>query len=155
MMHHDPFDDLLKSYRGLIFSLCRRFKHRGLEVEDLVQEATIALWRSREKIMPLPKLQQAALVWRISHNAVVSCLRSIENTESVPEGYDEEAEENPLVRELHEQIALLDEPDRSIVRLQLEGYSYEEIAEKTGLSEKNVSVRLVRIKNELRKRMTL
>lgn len=105
--------------------------------------------------MPLPKLQQAALVWRISHNAVVSCLRSIENTESVPEGYDEEAEENPLVRELHEQIALLDEPDRSIVRLQLEGYSYEEIAEKTGLSEKNVSVRLVRIKNELRKRMTL
>ena len=39
--------------------------------------------------------------------------------------------------------------------MQLEGYSYEEIGEELGISVKNVSVRLVRIKEELRKKMTL
>lgn len=155
MKHHDPFDNLLQSYRGLIFSLCRRYSHRGLEIEDMVQEATIALWRTRERVLPLPKLQQAALVWRIAHNAVVDCLRRTEDTQALREDYDEAAEDNPLVRELHEQIALLDEPNRTIVRMQLEGYSYEEIGEELGMSVKNVSVRLVRIKEELRKKMTL
>lgn len=156
MMHHDPFDELLERYRGLIFSLCRRFNHRGLEVEDLVQEATIALWKAHERVLPLPKMQQAALVWRIAHNAVVDSLRRIEDTDALPEEYDEVAEEeNPHIRELHEQIALLDEPNRTIVQMQLEGYSYEEIGQKLGLTEKNISVRLVRIKEELRKKMTL
>ena len=53
--------------------------------------------------------------------------------------------------QLHERIALLQEPDRSIVRLQLEGYSYEEIGQQLGMTEKNVSVRLVRIKEKIRK----
>ena len=55
-----------------------------------------------------------------------------------------------MIRELHERTALLDEPDRSIVRLQLEGYDYKEIGERVGITEKNVSVRLVRIKEKLR-----
>jgi len=118
----------------------------------MVQEATIALWRTRERVLPLPKLQQAALVWRIAHNAVVDCLRRTEDTQALREDYDEAAEDNSLVRELHEQIALLDEPNRTIVRMQLEGYSYEEIGEELGMSVKNVSVRLVRIKEELRKK---
>jgi RNA polymerase sigma-70 factor (ECF subfamily) len=121
----------------------------------MVQEAIIALWRTRERVLPLPKLQQAALVWRIAHNAVVDCLRRTEDTQALREDYDEAAEDNSLVRELHEQIALLDEPNRTIVRMQLEGYSYEEIGEELGISVKNVSVRLVRIKEELRKKMTL
>ena len=36
------------------------------------------------------------------------------------------------------------------MKLQLEGYNYEEIAEMTGLTVKNVSVRLVRVKDKLR-----
>ena len=35
--------------------------------------------------------------------------------------------------------------------MQLEGYSYEEIGQQVGMSEKNVSVRLVRIKEKIRK----
>ena len=60
-----------------------------------------------------------------------------------------------MLQELHEQIALLDEPDRSIVRLQLEGYNYQEIGDIVGMTEKNVSVRLVRIKEKLRKSMDI
>ena len=67
---------------------------------------------------------------------------------------DEREEDNTLVDELHEVISHLDEPDRTIVTMKLEGYSYKEISSQLGLTEKNVSVRLVRVKDKLREEMT-
>ena len=95
--------------------------------------------------------RRAALTWRIARNAVIDALRRTEDTEALPEGHDTAAEDRSLIHELHERIALLPEPDRTIVRMQLEGYSYEEIGAELGMTEKNVSVRLVRIKEKIRK----
>lgn len=153
MRTKDPFDELLHRYRGLIFTLCSRFKHRGLEVDDLIQEASIALWRNREKLFSLGSVQQAALTWKIARNAVIDALRRVEETDVLPEGHDIADDDRSLLHELHEQIGRLEEPDRSIVRMQLEGYSYEEIGNLLEMTEKNVSVRLVRAKEKLRKAM--
>ena len=153
MRNKDPFEELLHRYRGLIFTLCSRFRHRGLDIDDLIQEASIALWRNRERLLALGSVQQAALTWKIARNAVIDALRRTEDTDSLPEGYDERAEENGLLQELPEQIAHLEEPDRTIVRMQLDGYSYEEIGNALEMTEKNVSVRLVRTKERLRKAM--
>ena len=147
----DPFEALLHHYRGLIFTLCSRFRHRGLDIDDLIQEATIALWRNRECLLALGNVQQAALTWKVARNAVIDALRHYEDTDELPEGHDEAAEDRSLMDELHEQIAQLEEPDRTIVRMQLEGYSYEEIGQQLEMTEKNVSVRLVRAKEKLRK----
>lgn len=151
MRTEDPFDALLHRYRGLLFTLCRSFKHRGLDIDDLIQEATIALWRDRERLLSLGGVQQAALTWKIARNAVIDAMRRTGETEAMPEGHDTAAEDRTLVEQLHERIALLPEPDRTIVRMQLEGYSYEEIGAELGMTEKNVSVRLVRIKEKIRK----
>lgn len=145
------FDELLHRYRGLLFTLCSRFRHRGLEQDDLIQEAAIALWRNRERLLQLGSVQQAALTWKIARNAVIDALRRTKETEALPEGHDSVAEDRSMVEHLYERIALLPEPDRTIVRMQLEGYSYEEIGQRMGMTEKNVSVRLVRIKDKLRK----
>ena len=146
MRSKDPFEELLHRYRGLLFTLCRRYGRRGLDVDDLLQDATVALWRAREKVLEETRsVGQAALVWKIARNAVVDTLRRSRAD------YEEVAEDRSLLSELHEQIALLDEPDRTIVKLQLEGYSYEEIGQQLDMTEKNVSVRLVRIKERLRK----
>lgn len=119
----------------------------------MIQEATIALWRNHERLLALGNIQQAALTWKIARNAVIDALRHYEETDSLPEGYDQQDEDNSLLHELHEQIARLEEPDRTIVTMQLEGYSYEEIGIALEMTEKNVSVRLVRIKEKLRKAM--
>ncbi len=153
MRTKDPFEELLHRYRGLLFTLCSRFRHRGLDTDDLIQEATIALWRARERLLSMGGVQQAALVWKTARNAAIDALRRIEDAAELPEGHDVVGSDNPMMQELHEQIDRLDEPDRSIVKLQLEGYSYEEIGNKLGLSEKNVSVRLVRVKERLRNAM--
>ena len=142
---------MLHRYNGLLFTLCRHFSRKGVEADDLLQDASVALWRDSERLLSLSTgPQQAALVWRISRNAMIDTLRRTREYDSLSEEYDSAADDRNLMNELHERIELLDEPDRSIVKLQLEGYNYEEIAEKTGLTVKNVSVRLVRVKDKLR-----
>ncbi len=121
----------------------------------MLQEVTVALWRDHERLLSLSAVPQAALIWKIGRNKIIDCLRRLKETESLPEGYEVVDEDRSLLHELHEQIALLDEPDRSIVRLQLEGYNYQEIGDRVGITEKNVSVRLVRIKEKLRKSMNI
>lgn len=134
MKLQDPFEAMLRRYRGLLFSLCRHYSRRGLEADDLLQEATLALWRDRERLLSLPTVQQAALTWKIGRNAMIDCLRRLKETEELPENYETADDDRSLLRELHERIALLDEPDRSIVRLQLEGYNYEKIAQQVGMT---------------------
>lgn len=60
-----------------------------------------------------------------------------------PEPYSEE------VLLLHQAIAFLNKVEKAIVLMWLDEKSYEEIAETVGITEKNVSVKLVRIKKKL------
>ena len=54
-------------------------------------------------------------------------------------------------RQLNRRISQLGPFDRAIILLWLENMSYEEIGEIVGISTKNVSVRLFRIKEKLKK----
>lgn len=155
MRTNNPFDTLLHRYRGLLFTLCRRYQRRGTTVEDILQEATLALWINRELVLSqsvMPK--QAALVWKIARNAIIDDLRRTPINEALPEGYETADEDRGKVQELYERIAMLPEPDRTVVTMQLEGFSYEEIANALGMTVKNVSVKLVRIKDKIRKEWT-
>jgi RNA polymerase sigma-70 factor (ECF subfamily) len=50
---------------------------------------------------------------------------------------------------LYEEIRTLDEIDRSVTLLMLDGFSYKEIAGMLGISESNVGVKINRIKKHL------
>ena len=54
-------------------------------------------------------------------------------------------------KQLYSRINRLGLVDRGIILLWLEGLSYDEIAAIVGISVKNVSWRLVQIKNQLKK----
>ena len=49
-----------------------------------------------------------------------------------------------------EMIDALHEPDRTIVKMHLEGYEYKEIGKHIGMQKNNVGVRLMRIKEKLK-----
>ena len=57
--------------------------------------------------------------------------------------------DNSQVRQLHSRISRLGLVDRAIVLLWLENLSYDEIGAIVGISAKNVSVKLVRIRQQL------
>lgn len=64
--------------------------------------------------------------------------------------YDDTAEDMKQVRMLQDRISRLGPFDRAIVLLWLENLSYDEIGDIVGITAKNVSVRLFRIKEQLR-----
>ena len=65
--------------------------------------------------------------------------------------FDDSAEDMKQTRMLQKRISRLGPFDRAIVLLWLEDLSYDEIGSIVGISAKNVSVRLFRIKEQLKK----
>ena len=60
-------------------------------------------------------------------------------------------DETRQIQQLYRRINKLGVVDRAIILLWLENMSYEEIGQIIGISTKNVSVKLVRIKEQLKK----
>lgn len=146
-----PFEHILHRHRGLVYSVCLRYSRRGVSADDLVQEVSLILWQRREQLLALGAVPlQAAWIWRVARSTCIDILRRTPETTSLPEGYDPPADDPTLSQHLHHLIELLPDPDRTIVRMHTEGYNYEEIAQQTGLTANNISVRLVRIKEKLR-----
>lgn len=94
-------------------------------------------------------------MYRVALNTAISTTRKFwffVDTGGLPEiSYTDEAmsDLSEEIRLLHIAILQLDKIDKAIILLWLENNSYEEIAEMTGISVKNVSVKLVRIKSKL------
>lgn len=142
-------------YRGLLFSICRRYSSDGMEVDDLLQETTLALWNLRKEMFDItiaPK--QAAWIWRVARSTCIDLRRKRSNNPTLlPDDYDAPEEDTALHDTLHELIAQQPEPDRTIVTMHLEGYEYKEIGHKIGMTKNNVGIRLMRIKEKLREQM--
>ena len=138
-------------YRGLLFAVCARYARRGLDVDDLLQETTLRLWELREQLFGItlaPK--QAAWLWRVARSTCIDLQRRTPSPAPLPDGYDQPSPDTSLHDHLHELIAQLPEPDRTIVTMHLEGYEYKEIGHKTGMTKNHVGIRLMRIKEKLK-----
>ncbi|MBR1549949.1 MAG: sigma-70 family RNA polymerase sigma factor [Bacteroidales bacterium] len=146
------FEHILQRHRGLIFSVCQRYSRQGATADDLVQEVTLTLWQRREQLMAITIApRQTAWIWRVARSTCIDILRRTPPTYPLPEAYDPPDNlDSSHSHHLHQLIQLLEEPDRTIIRRHIEGYNYEEIAQQTGLTANNISVRLVRIKERLR-----
>jgi len=123
---------------------------------DLLQEMLLQLWRSFPEFrwdarfstwMYRVALNTALLGWRRRLRRPEGHLSG---DETALERLAEPAEDGEAVRTLYAAVRQLPGIDRAIVTLWLEGRSYEEIAEVTGLGSSNVGVRLVRLKQRLR-----
>ena len=64
--------------------------------------------------------------------------------------YEDNYEKSLQAKHLYKRINALGLVDRSVILLWLEGLSYDEIGAILGISVKNVSIKLVRIKEQLK-----
>ena len=126
------------------------------ETDDLVQEALINLWRGFQTADDVCK----SWVWRVTMNSCITIDRKKKRKRSseCPLTADmesvmnnDEGNRNANVRLLYDRIHQLNPFDRAIVMLWLDGMPYDEIGEIIGITTKNVSVRLIRIKEQLKK----
>ena len=150
------FTQLIHKYESTIYSACMMFANSPDETDDFVQEALIKLWQGLRVTDKVCK----SWIWRVTINSCITIGRKRKkrrdecpmtaNIEDIMNACDSGGR-NTNVRMLYDRIHQLNIFDRAIVMLWLEGMPYDEIGEIIGITTKNVSVRLIRIKELLKK----
>lgn len=149
------FAQMVKEHKSTIYTVCYMFSKDEDEVADLFQDILINLWNGFSKFRGESGVN--TWIYRVSLNTCISAERKKKRKgETVPltmdvNLFDDGDEDLKQIRMLQKRISALGPFDRAIVLLWLENLSYEEIASIVGISVKNVSVRLFRIKEQLKK----
>ncbi len=169
------FDNLVLKHKDRVFNLCYRLLGDYEEANDSAQEAFIKVYGSLKKF----RFESAFSTWlyRIAVNTCKNKLKSsafrqkrkmipmdnpVSGNRSQPgrEIQDEsqspamELEKKERMRVIQEAINALPPEQKEVVTLRdIEGFSYEEVAEITGFNLGTVKSRLARARQDLRKKL--
>ena len=152
----------LEKHQRILFKVAYMYCRDRDDRQDLVQEMLIQVWRSYARFDE--RVQFSTWMYRIAVNVAITHYRNesrrIRDTVPLEEyGLDIAAAdtlfdsdndgEDDNMRALRQMINGLDELNRALILLFLEGFSSEEIAEVVGISASNVSTRINRLKTKL------
>lgn len=149
------FERMVHTHKSTIYTVCYMFSKDQDEVNDLFQEVLMNLWINFDTFQGRSDIK--TWIYRVSLNVCVSLDKKKRKTvRRVPLRIDmnpfEDTDNNSLQMEmLRKRIARLGPFDRAVIMLWLENMSYDDIGAVMGISAKNVSVKLYRIKEQLRK----
>jgi RNA polymerase sigma-70 factor (ECF subfamily) len=169
----EAFRELVTRFERPVYSLIVRMVQDPATAEDLAQEAFVKAYRSLRSYDPSRKL--ASWLFKIAHNTTIDHLRrNVPDTVPLEAPPDEEgrgglaavladssvedpaaaAERRDMARSLERAIARLrPEYRESVVLFYIEGASYQEICEATGLPLGTVKTNLHRARKELAQEM--
>ena len=147
------FSVMVRQNKNTIFTVCYMFSKDQEEVNDLFQEVLIRLWQGFDNYKGNSK--ESTWIYRVALNTCISFDRKKRrhNKMQVYMGDDLfgcNEHDSQQTEVLHKRITRLRPLDRAIVLLWLEDISYEEIGSIIGITAKNVSVRLYRIREQLK-----
>ena len=145
------FTDVVYTHRNIIYKVCYMYAPQGM-VEDYFQEVLCNIWSSFDQFDGRSK--HSTWIYRIALYTCISFIRRKQPT-SISLTFDLSSDEDSVLKEqieeLHSIINRLGNLDRALILLWLDGYSYEEMTEITGLTLSNVSVKLMRAKEKIKK----
>ena len=153
------FDDWLETHRGLFFKVVRSYAFTPHDQDDLFQEIATQVWHSIPKFRRDAKASTwiyrvalySAMAWSKKERRYRERIEVVEEFE--PTLLKPLKQSNGQLNWLFEQIGQLNEIDRSLTLLMLDGYSYREIAETLGITENHVGVKVSRIKKQLSEKL--
>lgn len=155
------FKKILSDYQDRIYRLCWSYVQNEDDRKDLYQNILLKIWKNLNSF----KSQSSLSTWifRLSVNTSIDYIRKrkksnrfsspldITNLDIIDKSNDIEiniimSENLQLLNKCLKRLSFL---DRILVYFYLEDLKYREIADILGISEKNVSVKLVRVKKLL------
>lgn len=147
------FAQTVAEHKSTIYTVCYMFSQDADEVNDLFQEVLVNLWKGFKGFEHRSDIK--TWLYRVALNTCISLDRKKRRSATVRLTMDinlfEDCDEDTRqVDMLHKRISKLQPFDRAIVLLWLENLSYEEIGQIVGITAKNVSVRLFRIREQLK-----
>jgi len=153
----DRFVALIDEHRKILFKVAGSYARQPADREDLIQEMVLQMWRSFERYDETQRF--STWMYRVALNVAISFYRRETRRSRVIVGGHQalielaQAPEAPEMEELdtlRRMIDGLNEFDRALVILYLDGNSYADIASVLGINESNVGTKLNRIKQQLR-----
>jgi RNA polymerase sigma-70 factor (ECF subfamily) len=158
------FEELVIAYQHRVFAVAARMLRNRAEAEDVAQEVFLRVHRSIREFRGDAKL--STWIYAITSRLCLTRLatperrlvredeQALERVSGGSGGADEEVERRQLQAALHQAIATLPDAQRIVVVLRdLEGLSYEEIAQALDLELGTVRSRLHRARHELKDRL--
>ena len=150
----------LAPHKAMLYQIANAYCSRREDRGDLIQEMIAELWRAYPRFDG--RAAFSTFLHRIAVNVAISFFRgeSRRIRDALPiedYGIDLTAADRVLDAEgedlhaLHQLIARLDEINRALILLYLQGYTLEELAEMVGLTVTNVATRINRIKTRLQR----
>lgn len=150
----NDFIEQVNKHLGIAHKVCRMHFLQAAEQEDVLQEMMFQLWRSYKSYNRAAKF--STWMYRVCLNTALTHLRSNRKMATVPFSEDHLQIADSSVSNkktetelLMQAISTLPPINKSIILLYLEDLTYQEIADITGFTKSNVSVRIVRIKKQL------
>ena len=157
------FDLLREQYAALLLSMVSRAMtdHPDAEFEDLMQEATLALYHGALSF----DLQQDKVTFGLYakicvRNRLISAIRKLRRisrgslaSEKLPQTVSERKSSRraPMGELSHLVDTLFSDLERSVYRLYLQGYSAAQIADRLGRTEKSVDNAIYRMRRKIKR----
>jgi RNA polymerase sigma-70 factor (ECF subfamily) len=153
----EAFAKMVKEHELLIMKVCRVYAYEMHERQDLFQEIVIQLWKAYPNFKGESKV--STWMYKIAIYTAIAGLRKqksfirYSDPQQLPQTgvyapYDETKDKQ--LEALYAAITQLNEIEKAIVMLYLEGKSYEEMEEIMGISSGNLRVKVNRIKDKLK-----
>lgn len=157
-MENEKFISVIKAHQKLIYKVCYSYCSNQDHRKDLQQEILLQLWRSFSKFDG--RVKMSTWIYRIALNTAISFYRKGQKHSHKAEALDESIisiSNIEISEEKDENLALLfhfieqlNEMDKALVLLYLDGNKYSEIGDVLGILESNVATKLSRIKKKLK-----
>ncbi len=142
----------VENHKGIIWKVVNLYADDLEDRKDLYQEIVYQSWSAYERFEGNAKF--STWLYRISLNVALTYLKTKKRVTQIKETVVIETSfQPPELSEradfLYRAIKQLQEIDRSIIMLHLDGFDNTEISEITGLSKGNTNVKIHRIKQQL------
>jgi len=151
------FIDRISKNKDIIQKICNVYCNRECDQEDLSQEIVYQLWKSYGNF----RYESVFSTWmyKVALNTAFQYIRYKKRRPQVEDMNHNQLDiqdepgiqSTDLTKILYNLINQLRPFDKALLMLWLEKKSYAEISGIVGISEKNVSVKIVRIKEKLKK----
>ncbi|WP_264526329.1 RNA polymerase sigma factor [Flavobacterium sp. N502536] len=155
MAKKEQFNDLYNTHYNKVFRLCKGYFCGDVALaSDAAQEIFIKVWESLDTFRNESSI--STWMYRIAVNTCLLYLRKSSSRKEiraavlpqvVSETYSNEKEEQ--LQQMYLCIQKLEETNKMIILMTLDGIEYPEIAEVIGITEETLRVRIHRIKKSL------
>lgn len=154
-----PFDRIVADYGGLISRIAMSYEADPTLREDLTQQIFLAVWQALPSYRAdatlktfIAKVAQNRSISYVARQArqprVAEIPETLEAEDGTPEQHAIHANEREALLEATRQLAM---PQREVIILVLEGFTYTEIGDMLNIAPNALALRLSRAKAALKK----